>query len=191
MADTSRRRRRTTSRGAEPEKPTEEAETSGTSLDSAEVEPLMEAAPESVNSEVPQLEGVTEESSQPTVQNPNGEADDSRREDSETPAIADPTQGTPVLPETSLDDSVVERRMKVRIVDLIEVKLTPEEREAEGFLNQLEPGKAIEITLQNDEKPKFVSRIYRNTAKRLKKYVQIDAVEDGAKLLVYLRKSDG
>ena len=191
MADTSRRRRRTTSRGAEPEKPTEESVTSEASLDSAEVEPPVETAAESVTSEVAQLEEIPEESSQPTVQNPNGGADDPVIEDSETPVVSDPSQATPVSPETSLEDLDFERRTKVRIVNLIEVKLTPEEREAEAFLNQLEPGKAIEITLQNEDRPKIVSRLYRHTAKRLKKYVQIDAVENGAKLLVYLKKSDG
>ena len=81
--------------------------------------------------------------------------------------------------------------MKTRIVDLADLKMTSEEREAEDLLNQLEPGKAIEITLTENERPKKVSRLYRDTAKRLKKYVRIEAIDHGEKLLVYLKKNDG
>ena len=80
--------------------------------------------------------------------------------------------------------------MKARIVDIAEIKMTLEEREAEELLNQLVPGKAIEITLTGDDTPKKVARIYRYTAKRLRKWVRIENMERGTKLLVYLKKGD-
>ena len=79
--------------------------------------------------------------------------------------------------------------MKARIVDLAEVKKTPEEREAEELLAKLSPGKAIEITLTGGETPKRVARLYREAARRLRKGIRIETLERGAKLLVYL-KSD-
>ena len=77
--------------------------------------------------------------------------------------------------------------MKARIVDIAEVKKTPEEREAEELLSQLAPGKAIEITLTGNDTPKRIARLYRYTAKRLRKYVRIETIEKGTKLLVYLK----
>ena len=77
--------------------------------------------------------------------------------------------------------------MKARIVDIDEVRKTPEEREAEGLLAQLEPGKAIEITLDHTERPKNIARLYRIAARRLRKYIRVETIEEGAKLLVYLK----
>ena len=80
--------------------------------------------------------------------------------------------------------------MKARIVDIAEIKKTPEEREAEELLNQLEPGKAIEISLGEGDTPKKVARLYRYTAKRLRKMVRIDTWDRGTKLLIYLKHGD-
>lgn len=77
--------------------------------------------------------------------------------------------------------------MKSRIVDLAEVKKTPEEREVEGLLGKLSLGKAIEITLTGGEAPKRVARLYREAARRLRKEIRIETLERGAKLLVYLK----
>ena len=77
--------------------------------------------------------------------------------------------------------------MKARIVNLDDVRKTPEEREAEGLLGQLEPGKAVEITLDERERPKNIARLYRIAARRLRKYIRIETIDGGAKLLVYLK----
>ena len=77
--------------------------------------------------------------------------------------------------------------MKTRIVNIADVKKTAEEREAEEPLNQLAPGKAIEITLTGNDTPKRVARLYRYAAKRLRKFVRIETIEKGAKLLVYFK----
>lgn len=63
--------------------------------------------------------------------------------------------------------------MKTRIIDLAELKKRPEEREAEQFLNQLSPGKAIEVTLVGEETPRKVSRLYRKAAGNLGKDVRV------------------
>ena len=77
--------------------------------------------------------------------------------------------------------------MKARIVDIAEVRKSPEEREAEQLLNQLSPGKAIEITLTENETPKKIIRLYRHVSKRMRKTVRIETMDHGAKLLVYLK----
>ena len=80
--------------------------------------------------------------------------------------------------------------MKARIVDIDEIKKTPEEREAEELIGQLVPGKAIEITLTEGETPKRITRLYRYAAKNLRTRVRIDTLDRGAKLLVYLKEGD-
>ena len=77
--------------------------------------------------------------------------------------------------------------MKARIVDIAEVRKSPEEREAEQLLNQLSSGKAIEITLTENETPKKIIRLYRYVSKRMRKTVRIETMDRGAKLLVYLK----
>ena len=64
--------------------------------------------------------------------------------------------------------------MKARIVDIAEVRKSPEERETEQLLNQLSPGKAIEITLTENETPKKIIRLYRHVSKRMRKMVRIE-----------------
>ena len=80
--------------------------------------------------------------------------------------------------------------MKARIVDIEEIKKTPEEREAEDLLNQLAPGNAIEITFADNDTPKKIARLFRHTAKRLRKYVRIETMDNGSKLLVYIKSDD-
>ena len=80
--------------------------------------------------------------------------------------------------------------MKARIVDMAEVRKTPEERQAEELLSQLSPGKAIEVTLDQDDTPKKISRLYRHTAGRLRMHVRIETLERGKKLLVSLKTGD-
>ena len=77
--------------------------------------------------------------------------------------------------------------MKARIVDVAEIRKTPEEREAEELLNQLGPGKAIEIALGNGDTPKRIGRLYRCTAKNMGKMVRIETMDKGKKLLVCLK----
>lgn len=77
--------------------------------------------------------------------------------------------------------------MKSRIVEIVEIKKTPEERQAEEMLNQLAPGKAVEVTLSDNEAPKKIIRIYRYSAKRLQKRVRIETLDRGAKLLIFLK----
>ena len=74
--------------------------------------------------------------------------------------------------------------MKARIVDIAELKRKPEEREAEELLNQLSPGKAIEITLTGNETARTIARLYRNTAKNLQKEVRVTTKDKGAKVIV-------
>lgn len=78
--------------------------------------------------------------------------------------------------------------MKARIVDVAELKKTPEEREAEELLKQLGTGKAIEITLAGDETPRTVARLYRVSAKRLQKEIRVRTIEKGAKVIVAQRE---
>ena len=80
--------------------------------------------------------------------------------------------------------------MKARIVDIDEIRKTPEEREAEELLNELGPGKAIEITLADNDTPKKLARLFRQAAKRLHKYVRIETMDHGARLLVYIKSDD-
>ena len=77
--------------------------------------------------------------------------------------------------------------MKARIVDIAEVRKTPEEREAEELLGQLGPGRAIEISLGNGDTPKRIGRLYRCTAKNMRKMVRVETMDKGKKLLVYLK----
>ena len=80
--------------------------------------------------------------------------------------------------------------MKARIVDIEEIKKTADEREAEELLNQLGPGKAIEITLADNDTPKKIARLFRHTSKRLRKYVRIETMDNGARLLIYIKSDD-
>lgn len=75
--------------------------------------------------------------------------------------------------------------MKAKIVDLAELKKKPQEREAEQFLNQLGPDKAIEVTLTGEETPRKVSRLYRKAATRLGKEVRVISKE--GKIFVTLK----
>ena len=62
--------------------------------------------------------------------------------------------------------------MKARIIDLEDLKKSPEQREAEQLITQLTPGKGIEVTLAAGETSRKASRVYRKAAVKLGKEVR-------------------
>lgn len=75
--------------------------------------------------------------------------------------------------------------MKARIIDIAELKKRPEEREAQDLLNQLNPEKAIEITLTGQETTRKAARIYRKVAQSLGKDIRVNTKE--GKIIVRLK----
>lgn len=75
--------------------------------------------------------------------------------------------------------------MKAKIIDVEELKKKPEQREAEQFLSQLSPGKAIEVTLTEQETPRKVSHLYRKAAGNLGKDIRVMTKE--GKVIVSLK----
>ena len=75
--------------------------------------------------------------------------------------------------------------MRTRIIDIAELKKKPEEREAEQFLNQLSPDKAIEVTPIGQETPRKVARLYRKVARNLGKDIRVRT--RGEKVIVILK----
>lgn len=74
--------------------------------------------------------------------------------------------------------------MKARIVDISELGKKPEEQEAEEFLNQIGPGKAVELTITGEETRRQVTRLYRRAAESPEK---IRVMDREGKVIIVLK----
>ena len=81
--------------------------------------------------------------------------------------------------------------MKTRIVDVEDIKKTPEARTVEALLKKLEPETAIEITLTGGETSRSMARLCRYVANSLRQPVRTKTMWNGTELLVYLKGESG
>jgi len=75
--------------------------------------------------------------------------------------------------------------MEAKIIKLSELKKTPEEREAERLVSQLDAVNAIEVALGPSDSPRKVTSLFRRAAKTLGKQIRIRRRDD--KVYVVLR----